>query len=124
MSFWFVLKEVLRSVVEDLLSGLTFGITCFFHIMLFRFSSPVVCFHCTAGVSPKWKMANYTIFFPPFQSLVDILSVSQFDTTKLKGFLPASNGEGDKLSWVSWAKEWTLSKQRIVAETQTEPLKL
>lgn len=33
-------------------------------------------------------------------------------------------GEWQKLSWVSWAREWTLSRQRIVSETQTGTLKL
>lgn len=55
---------------------------------------------------------------------MDILSVSQLDTTTLKGFLISSNGVGDR-SWAGFlARGWIMSKQRIVAETQTGILKL
>lgn len=33
-------------------------------------------------------------------------------------------GQWQKLNWVPWAREWILSKQRIVAETQTGTSKL
>ena len=44
---------------------------------------------------------------------------------QIERILYCFRGRGwQKLSWVSWAREWTLSKQRIVAETQTGTLKL
>jgi hypothetical protein len=59
-------------------------LTKWFKIFLILSHFPIALLELT---SPKWKMAKSHIFPLPFESLVDILFVSQLDTTKLKGFL-------------------------------------
>lgn len=100
------------------------GIACFFHIMIFHFSYPVLCFHCSSGASPQWRTANYTFFSSFLVSGGHLVCVTVW-YHQIEGIPGCFKWEGwQKLSWVSWTREWILSKQRIVAETQTRTLKL
>lgn len=73
--------------------------------------------------SLKWEIARFTSLPPAplLFSLLDILSVSQFDINKLKGLLTVSAGEGDR-SWAAFpGPQNRLSRHRMAVGTPTGP---